>query len=102
MVGGVETVRFLLPGTYGHGPRRISQPPSAAADGSALGAAPAIGVGGRHGHGHGLRSPVTVSDQNAAEYLVLRGTGLPSRSALVAPPFRLAALRWRATFVLLG
>jgi hypothetical protein len=33
---------------------------------------------------------------------VLRFTGLPSRSALVAPPFRLAALRWRGAFVILG
>jgi hypothetical protein len=29
-------------------------------------------------------------------------TGLPSRSALVAPPLRLAALRWRVAFVVLG
>jgi hypothetical protein len=28
--------------------------------------------------------------------MVLRCTGLPSRSALAAPPLRLAALRWRA------
>jgi hypothetical protein len=31
-----------------------------------------------------------------------RITGLPSRSALDAPPLRLAALRWREAFVLLG
>jgi hypothetical protein len=29
----------------------------------------------------------------------LRRTGLPSRSALVAPPLRLAALRWRVAFL---
>jgi hypothetical protein len=34
--------------------------------------------------------------------LFLRFTGLPSRSALVAPPLRLAAQRWRETFVVLG
>jgi hypothetical protein len=34
--------------------------------------------------------------------LFLRNTGLPSRSALVAPPLRLAALRWRGVFVVLG
>jgi hypothetical protein len=33
---------------------------------------------------------------------VLRDTGLPSRSALATPPLRLAALRWRAAFVILG
>jgi hypothetical protein len=33
---------------------------------------------------------------------VLRDTGLPSRSALVAPPLRLAALRWRVASVILG
>jgi hypothetical protein len=33
--------------------------------------------------------------------LVLRDTGLPSRSALVAPPFRLAALRWPGRLVVL-
>jgi hypothetical protein len=32
---------------------------------------------------------------------VLRLTGLPSRSALVAPPLRLAALRWRVAFAVL-
>jgi hypothetical protein len=34
--------------------------------------------------------------------MVLCGTGLPSRSALVAPPLRLAALRWRVANVILG
>jgi hypothetical protein len=38
----------------------------------------------------------------AALGMALRYTGLPSRSALVAPPFRLAALRWREAFVALG
>jgi hypothetical protein len=32
---------------------------------------------------------------------VFRDTGLPSSSALVAPPLRLAALRWRVAFVVL-
>jgi hypothetical protein len=32
----------------------------------------------------------------------LRNTGLPSRSALDAPPLRLAALRWRGASVVLG
>jgi hypothetical protein len=43
------------------------------------------------------RPPGTVSDTDRAApgNWVLRFTGLPSRSALVAPPFRLAALRWR-------
>jgi hypothetical protein len=45
--------------------------------------------------GHGPRSPGSVTDRAVAGHLVLRCTGLPSRSALVAPPFRLAALRWR-------
>jgi hypothetical protein len=34
--------------------------------------------------------------------LILRFTGLPSRSALVAPPLRLAARRWREALVLRG
>jgi hypothetical protein len=34
--------------------------------------------------------------------LILRDTGLPSRSALVAPPLRLAALRWHGASVVLG
>jgi hypothetical protein len=42
------------------------------------------------------------SDPAAASGIVLSSTGLPSRSALVAPPLRLAALRWREAFVVLG
>jgi hypothetical protein len=46
-----------------------------------------------------LASATRVSEkpQSAAAPLgpILRCTGLPSRSALVAPPLRLAALRWR-------
>jgi hypothetical protein len=42
--------------------------------------------------------PDTVADQNATGHWIRRCTGLPSRSALVAPPLRLAALRWRAAF----
>jgi hypothetical protein len=38
------------------------------------------------------------SEPAAALGMVLRSTGLPSRSALVAPPLRLAALRWRGAF----
>jgi hypothetical protein len=34
--------------------------------------------------------------------LILRDTGLPSRSALVAPPLRLTALRWHGASVVLG
>jgi hypothetical protein len=41
------------------------------------------------------------SEPAASSGMVLRSTGLPSRSALVAPPFRLAALRWRGAFVIL-
>jgi hypothetical protein len=53
--------------------------------------------GARYGHGTRTRPPATgsVTDRAVAGHLVLRCTGLPSRSALVAPPFRLAALRWR-------
>jgi hypothetical protein len=53
--------------------------------------------------GVGFRPPDTesVTDQGVAGRLVLRNTGLPSRSALVAPPLRLAALRWRAPFFVL-
>jgi hypothetical protein len=40
--------------------------------------------------------------ERGSEYLVLHFTGLPSRSALVAPPFRLAALRWREANVIFG
>jgi hypothetical protein len=42
------------------------------------------------------------SEPAAASGMVIRFTGLPSRSALVAPPLRLAALRWRGAFVILG
>jgi hypothetical protein len=41
------------------------------------------------------------SEPAAASGMVLRNTGLPSRSALVAPPLRLAALRWRVAFFIL-
>jgi hypothetical protein len=51
-----------------------------------------------------LRHARSGEPQSAAAPLglFLRFTGLPSRSALVAPPLRLAALRWCATFVVLG
>jgi hypothetical protein len=52
------------------------------------------------GHGHPARGRST--DRGVAGHLVLRCTGLPSRAALVAPSLRLAALRWRVAFVLLG
>jgi hypothetical protein len=42
------------------------------------------------------------SEPVAASGMFLRCTGLPSRSALAAPPLRLAALRWRGTCVILG
>jgi hypothetical protein len=60
--------------------------------------------GSRRGLGHRIRPPVTgsVTDRGAPEHKSLRGTGLPSRSALVAPPLRLAALRWRGAIVVLG
>jgi hypothetical protein len=35
------------------------------------------------------------SEPAAASGMILRNTGLPSRSTLAAPPLRLAALRWR-------
>jgi hypothetical protein len=41
------------------------------------------------------------SEPAAASGMILRNTGLPSRSPLVAPPLRLAALRWRDAFVVL-
>jgi hypothetical protein len=65
-------------------------------------------VGLRHGSDHGPRPrfpatvTVSVADRDAPGSWVFRCTGLPSRSALVAPPLRLAALRWREAFVLLG
>jgi hypothetical protein len=61
-------------------------------------------AGARCGHGTRTRSPGTGSgtDQGVAGHLVLRCTGLPSRSARVAPPLRLAALRWRGAPVFLG
>jgi hypothetical protein len=61
-------------------------------------------LGSGVGHGDRTRSsvPVSVTDEGVSGDLVLRSTGLPSRSALVAPPFRLAALRWRVAFVVLG
>jgi hypothetical protein len=66
-------------------------------------AAPGTGTATESGHGIRPRSPVTVSgtDRGVAGHLVLRPTGLPSRSALIAPPLRLAALRWRAAFFVL-
>jgi hypothetical protein len=42
-----------------------------------------------------------VSEPATPWRLFLPNTGLPSRSALVAPPLRLAALRWRVAFVVL-
>jgi hypothetical protein len=58
----------------------------------------------RCGHGNRPRtqSPGSVTDRDVAGHLVLRCTGLPSRSALVAPPLRLAALRWREVIPVLG
>jgi hypothetical protein len=52
--------------------------------------------------GSATRVPENLSRQQRPLGLFLRFTGLPSRSALVAPPLRLAALRWCATFVVLG
>jgi hypothetical protein len=57
-----------------------------------LSAAPGI----RHARCGGRRSEASAPGR------VLRYTGLPSRSALVAPPLRLAALRWREVCVALG
>jgi hypothetical protein len=54
-----------------------------------------VGPGTVTDSGHGPRSPGSVTDRAVAGHLVLRCTGLPSRSAPVAPPLRLAALRWR-------
>jgi hypothetical protein len=50
-----------------------------------------------HGHGRGRCGETAV----VPEPPFLRDTGLPSRSALVAPPLRLAAQRWRAAFFML-
>jgi hypothetical protein len=58
------------------------------------------GAATESGHGHPARGRST--DRGVAGHLILRCAGLPSRSALVAPPVRLAALRWREAFVLLG
>jgi hypothetical protein len=79
-------------------------PYSAAATAAAAGSASADSRGARHGHGFRTRLPVTgsVTDRAVAKHWEFRHTGLPSRSALVAPPLRLAALRWLAAFVLLG
>jgi hypothetical protein len=51
-----------------------------------------------------LRNARCGESRSAAAFLrpFLRPTGLPSRSALVAPSLRLAAMRWREAFVLLG
>jgi hypothetical protein len=52
--------------------------------------------------GHRPRTPISATDRTDSVYQILRVTGLPSRSALVAPPLRLAALRWREAPVFLG
>jgi hypothetical protein len=52
--------------------------------------------------GSATRVPENLSSAAAPLGPFLRFTGLPSRSALVAPPLRLAALRWREAFVVLG
>jgi hypothetical protein len=62
----------------------------------------ASGTGAATVPGHGPRSPGSGTDRGVAGHLVLRCTGLRSRSALIAPPLRLAALRWRAATVILG
>jgi hypothetical protein len=55
----------------------------------------------RHNYGFRSRSPETAADRASAEHWWLTNTGLPSRSALVAPPLRLVALRWRVALVVL-
>jgi hypothetical protein len=85
---------------------------TAAAAGTGSGKAAASSVGLRHGLGFQPRTPkrcraheswvLRDSEPGAALVMVLWCTGLPSRSALAAPPLRLAALRWRKAFVVLG
>jgi hypothetical protein len=82
------------------GQRQQTASAAATASGSASASAPGPGAVTESGHGH--RSPGSATDRGVAGHLVLRCTGLPSRSALVAPPLRLAALRWRGAFVILG
>jgi hypothetical protein len=55
----------------------------------------------RHNYGFRSRSPETAADRASVEHWWLTNTGLPSRSALVAPPLRLVALRWRVALVVL-
>jgi hypothetical protein len=66
-------------------------------------AASADSAGARYGDGHRTRPPVTgsVTDRAVSRHWDSRSTGLPSHSALIAPPLRLAALRWRVAFVVL-
>jgi hypothetical protein len=60
-----------------------------------------ISVGVRYGHGHRAGHRRGHFDEPTAPLgQFLRCTGRPSRSALVAPPFRLAALRWREVILI--
>jgi hypothetical protein len=67
-----------------------------AAIGAAAAGRPGPGAVTDAGRGHPARGRST--DRGVAGHWILPCTGLPSRSALVAPPLRLAALRWRGAF----